>query len=990
MPLIPERVAIPVTTGVNLTTPGRLVPPVQLLEAENSRFPRGAGATKRRGHIATRVRSGVAIPAEDTRVIDVPTITPAWEDQPFPAGWVFGFGMEDVPAGTVMETSLNPTAGLFYGAAKRDDETLVWDGHRLFSRTTTQSAWATTNAVLPRLRSEVIAKTNTPQAGVQAGCTGRIRVVAWMDDTTVTYTVLDSATDSIIVPATAISGVVADHMRVLTIGAFAHIIFHTSGDIVSRYTINHNDPRVITNTSLGACTGFFDFYKVTNDRWVFVRNDDGDIRVSWHRASGLSDLSIASSNPTVGVDPQAIAIASSGSTYGIAWRDTDEGFFVRGAVYALDGSALSSEYDIQAIDETDLPKPITLAFTSTAPPEPDHDTYNAWFDWVGVAAEGGLSHAAFTASAVDYLITRFHLYLGSSAFSVGSRSFVWAGFTSPFQSSWFLLDDEVKPVGRVEYITANVDTSDTRAVMQVNSKASYPTVFNGGYGCRIRVAVEPPGVATNGSIAYADPSIKFYELDMLPPLRAAQAGRALYFAGAQVWSYDGLSLTEAGFHLAPEGVTGAPDTGGAMTAGDYIYRVDLCSRNAFNEEHRSASFYTSPITVASSGQVVLSIPTVLTRRDDSYFLIYRNEAAGTQWYLINSRDPDSADFVPNDLTAAGTSWTDTGAVTSASLILRELHPANGGFGYLDQFTAPACEIIASGHDRLWVAGGEIPFGQVHPSRLYIPTEAPSFNAFLAIQIDRAAEPITAIGFVGETRAYFRRTQCYVQQGDGPDNSSRGTWETARLAYADVGAVGPEGLGLISAGLLFQSPAGIRLLSAGGGLSPVGQPVDTVTKDLLLTGTVISGPDQEARFYHSDGCVVFNYQYGTWSTWTVGCAGVVLEPDGALLAKPNGRVWKETEGLWLDDGHPYRHRIRFAWLRRGDLMDFQRVRRIGAVGEADPANPHNIHVDVYYDEREFPEEVFDWTYPDPNTQNTDEFGGLTFGSGAFGDTGDTDV
>ena len=268
-------------------------------------------------------------------------------------------------------------------------------------------------------------------------------------------------------------------------------------------------------------------------------------------------------------------------------------------------------------------------------------------------------------------------------------------------------------------------------------------------------------------------------------------------------------------------------------------------------------------------------------------------------------------------------------------------------------------------------------------------ETPSFNPVLAVAVDRSIEPITAIGFFGESRIYFRRTQSYVHEGDGPDNSSSTSWTTPRLAYSDVGAVGPEGLALISRGLLFQSPAGIRLIGPGGALQPIGVPTDSIAKDLSLCGTLVSGPDQEVRFYAKQGdTLVYNYQYDCWSTWRLTAAGVARDPDTglALLANPRGKFWTETEGVYLDGGSAYNHRVRFAWLRRGDLMDFQRVRRIGALGSCNPEEAHQVRAEVFYDEREFAEEWFAWDYPD-DSQNTTSFGDASFGDGAFGDTGE---
>jgi hypothetical protein len=159
----------------------------------------------------------------------------------------------------------------------------------------------------------------------------------------------------------------------------------------------------------------------------------------------------------------------------------------------------------------------------------------------------------------------------------------------------------------------------------------------------------------------------------------------------------------------------------------------------------------------------------------------------------------------------------------------------------------------------------------------------------------------------------------------------------------------------------------------------------VAKQFRVTGVHVSGEDQEVRWYSSGaGAIVYNYQYNTWSRWTVNAAGVARNPTTnlAVLAAPDGFILDEVDGLYRDNGRTYRHRVRFAWLRAGSLVDFQRVRCIGAVGVA--SDDHRVHVDVYYNEREHVGEVFEWDYPDDGW-NTDTFGAESFGSGTLGDT-----
>ncbi len=999
-----------------------------LLEALNSRFPTGSGATKRRGHVATVARNTTPIPPnESPPAFDPPAEHTLYSasDRSLPTDWLFGWGAiydNRRDATVAVGTSEHPDAGLLFGAALRDSEAVVWNGHQFLSRSPGQAAGeplpTTESAVFPMARVEPIAKAaGSAQNRVQVADTGRIRVAAWYNEDTdeVEYSVVDSITGTSIVAPTVVDPAFSDveHIRIVPVGQWVHILVSDSSLLLRRCSIHADSPRDVSTTSLGVCDTHFDYDKVSDTDWVVLRNGGADdLYVTWHYANGAVNAQThESSTPSMGdvegIGAVSIAVHPASGNFCIAVRgelDQDgagEGGLIHGIysrVYLPDGTAgVSVVTTVVDTASADNGRQITVAPKYLYNVD-GYDLFDIYYDTdTGSGNTIGVARV-HNEDVVDYTEVRYHFLLASKAFRVGDRTFCWAGYRTPFQSSWVLLDETLRPVGKCNYITANVPADgDHHHLFSVNFSGDAPrkdrVVHHSALSYRIRVASEAPSLGENTPAVFADPSIEIVTLDFLPPLRTAQAGRALYVAGAQQWSYDGAELTEAGFHFGPENVTAVlAGSGGGLSVGAYRWRVDLCYRNAQNEEIRSNSFFTDEYSPTSGQKATLTIPTVPTRRDNSYFLIFRNEINGTQWYLVSSRDPASALFLRNDWNdgTASVSFLDDGlsTPTDAELIAAEPHPGNAGPGYLQPVGAAAHEVIAAGHDRVWIAGGEIGPGQVHPSRLYTPGEAPSFNPLLVVQVDRAAEPITAIGFIGEMRAYFRSTQSYVHEGDGPDNSSNGVWLPPRLAYADVGAVGPESLALISAGLLFQSPAGIRLMGPGGALTPIGRPVDSLAADLSIAGALVVGPDQEVRFYARSGqSLVYNYHYDTWTTWSVTAAGVTRNPDTglAVLAAHRGYLWDETEGVWTDAGSPYNHRIRFSWLRRGDLMDFQRVRRIGGLGTWDPEQPHKVHVDVYYDEREFAEEWFDWDMPDPGSANTTEFGDGSFGDGAFGDT-----
>lgn len=997
MALQRDTVAIPVARGINVNTPARLVDAQELLEARNVRVTAATGARKRRGHNGQKIRGAKALPGGWTQ----PQFTRSTFVAPYYTGnrnifadWLLGYGYapstEVTDASLALPSSSHPD-GIAYGMAQRDDETLVWDGNRLLSRTSLDlpgGQFAEFNAVMPTLNSEAFAKANVAQSKPDVADNGTIRVAAWVTNTTPYYSVFDSTTGTLITGPNAIVGPSAAAVRTVPVGDWVHIfISDADTQTIQLRSIHRSTPLSLSSRTLGDCNGYFDVWKESDTSLIIAQSQTTAIQVRYLDADGSLIASknwSADTGGATGITAVAVCTHPTTTKLGLAWRTATQ---VQARCYTSTGTTTGTVKTLGTITTATRAVAIAPKYLLSG----GEEVFNVYWDDYATARTTNIARFAPT-PGVLYSASTYHLLLGSQAFRVGDRTFIWAARNSTYQSGWVLLDEKLKSVGKAEYAVANTPTQAdlAKALPSVNWYGTAPAKDRCVYHCalstRVRVPVEPTTAGINPPAVYSEPYIKFVQLDFLPRLRSAQAGRTTYFAGAQLWAYDGAELTESNFVFAPEDITVENDVtvGDLVSDGHYIYRVDLCYRNAQNEEIRSASFYTSMFTLTGGTSLKLTIPTTLTRRENAYFLIFRNENNGTVWYLANSRDPSSPLFLRNDQSVAQVTYVDS-SVSDAELISREQHP-NQSFDHLDPFAAPACEVISAGANRLWLAGGEIEPGQVYPSRLFRPGEVPAFHNDLAVQVDRNAEEITAIGFVGEATVFFRKTHNYILDPSGIDNEGNGDWTTPRRSLTDIGAVSQESVATISGGIVFQSPAGFRMFTPGGGLAPIGLPVDKIAKTLNVTAAVVVGADQEVRFYGWDGLtLVYNYQYNSWSTWDIAAAGAIKDPSTnlAVIATPFGTLLREADGIWTDDSQVYKMRIRFAWLHAGGVLDWQQVRRIGAVGEA--AGEHKIHVDVYYNEREFAEETFDWDYPESD-QNLDTFGSGSFGDGSFGDTG----
>lgn len=1020
MALVKDTVAIPLASGIQPSTRARLLEPIKLLEADNVQFVLDQGPQKRHGHDSKVVRTLAEYPGLNG--LTPPTAAPlrsnfSKSNPNLPATWLYGWGIRGTePATTVdpFEVSPQPNVGQLFGIAGRDNELVLWDGHRVFSHAPGQSArfgeaqtgtsatTAKSPATMPMLRAAQIAKISDAQLSPDAADNGVVRAVAWLNSDLVTgaYSVFDSATGAGLVMGQTITYQAPKVLRVISVGPWFHILVSdTTANLLEMRSFHQDAPSNLITRSFGPVDQQFDVKKINETSFVIIKSKTNAITAFVCEADGqvLTTFTPALGGFSASLNLAIACEVDADGIIGIAWQTAGAPVVVNFATYNQGGGTVTAR---QQVTTNVTGKRMTLS------PRVVHiNPANKIWD---VFVEDLISSVArvftFTVQAglnSTQVAVRRRMILASHAFRVGNRNFLWmapwlANGSLGLQSTWFLCDTALLPVGKMAYGQANKASTDpntplTLAGVNWNSPDAIPfkdrIVFQGALGFNVRVPTVTSGLTPTPNGVFTEPSIMFYELDFLPRMVAGQAGRTTYFSGAQLWAYDGAEMVEAGFHMAPEGVTAVQTVGGgALSAGTYRYRVDLCHKNAQGEEVRSWSLITAGVTVGANDRITVTIPQhPMTRREDAYFLVFRTTANGTLFKLANTRNPAAAGFIRN--TSAADTFTFVDGLADATLDANEAHPANSGGNYLDPLPAPACEIVAAGRDRLWLAGGELASGEAAPSRLFFPGQTPAFSPALNIQVDRNAEPITAIGFVGEVTAIFRRTATYIVDSDGPDNSLVGDWGRARITVADTGAVSQEALALTTVGLWFQAPAGLRLLTNNGVMDPqAGHDVDPIAAGATFSAAVVVPHHSQVRWYSRDSSkpsIVVDYNSNAWSTWTgLTNVGAVFWPvtNFAALARGDGYVWTEQEGLFTDAGNAYEQRVRLAWLRGRQLGDFQRVRRFALFGKAEA--PLNLRIRLFYDEREFHDEEMIEVFPEADgashpesVYNTSQWGAL---------------
>lgn len=547
---------------------------------------------------------------------------------------------------------------------------------------------------------------------------------------------------------------------------------------------------------------------------------------------------------------------------------------------------------------------------------------------------------------------QYHGFYGNTLWSRGGLRTSWGVSAQP---TLLLLNTADKPVGKLNGLTS------------YGSYHGFYARWPGNYvysGVAPRatvgiVSVQEQLQTSQGKTPYQAPVADVIDLDFLHPLSVTVQGKSAFIAGAQVWEYDGRRLTEAGFHLAPE-VDMVSDTGTAL-ATPLTYRVELFDVSEKGEQTRSASIPYKTKTEVLAGQTDLSTIWVgPSWRRGSAVLTF--QSLNSAVYLESSRDPTKSPAFGATFAAHAYGMPATyrpGAVSGDE----EIHPSST-IGYLQPNSFPACELIATGNNRLWLAGGQVPIGSVTTSMLYQPGFAAGWNDYNTQHIEGLADPVVDFAFLQDSAFVFKTNNVYLVNSDGPDNFGQGPqWPPPRqlsvggTPFRNSAVSTPEGV-------MFVSNAGAKLINYAGGMSPIGDADPELFKGKIVAAVNFASKDQ-VRWYKSNGdAVVFDYREGRFSTWTgLECRTAFVANERAYLVRLGGYLWREaygTEEVWQDDTTSIEMLIRTAWNPMGTgEIGYGRCRRIAWTGEF--RGDHNVRMRTFYNESAVHEDeyVLNW-------------------------------
>jgi len=452
-----------------------------------------------------------------------------------------------------------------------------------------------------------------------------------------------------------------------------------------------------------------------------------------------------------------------------------------------------------------------------------------------------------------------------------------------------------------------------------------------------------------------------------------QLNNNLFISGGLLQIYDGQQVVEQGFNLYPEDAYAAGSaSGGSMSNGTYgVVAVYTWTDNQGNR-HQSAPSPTTTITLSGGGssqKITFTVPTLhLTTKSDVIIDVYRTEDAQSTFYKCTS----VASPISNDTTVDSVDVVLTAA--DASIISNEILYTSGGV--LDNTSAPACDLVISHTNRVWIAGLD-DGNRLQYSKIVRKGEGVAFNEDLSISLDPIGGDIVQLASMDGNLIILKRDNIYVLAGDGPsDTGAQASFTEPQLVSTDVGCVDSNSVVLGPKGLIFKSSKGIYQLDTSLGVEYIGAPVEDYNQYSITTSQLIDDLN-EIRFGCSDGTVlVYNYFFNQWSTFKgQNQLDSITWQGDYLYVSSDDSVYIENRESFKDNGAFVESIIKTGWIRVGDIQDFQRVKRVSLIGNW--KSKHSLQVRIYTDYRPEITDERIFTVDDILSINEDYYGSGTF-------------
>lgn len=920
MPLRVAPLPIQFAGGIDSKTDQKQVPATKLLDLQNATFIKQTTLSKRNGY---RALGNTALPLTGISSLGQPFST-------------------ELPALTKPQ-----------GIAVRGNELLKFDGANAYSYLPQVDQWSFCDDIMSVVASsDPVARTGGFQAQPDVASNNGCTVVAWEDGTGgVWYSLLETDSNRVIVKPLQIASN-ARSPRCLAVGTVLHVLYAVPTlNAVYAMVVNPTTPLIFNTPQIlvSELNGATPIY----DACPTAYNADLPGLIAWSSPTGfkvgyISPAGILGSPltglPSVGSDTQTTTAA-----IGCAWTATA----TAGApvvVMGCDGTSLNYAFFDQNLLNTSggtitgtftAPRRVALAFAGSFVANGGNNDIVRWALDCGAADDTtNKVYTGYLDSGDGQQVNLPILQHGltSRAWSYNGDAYVTIGHPAKFFSyaAAIKLKSDLSLVAYDSAVAARLVVGQSPGLP---TRSHLSSAFVDGSDVTLPLLYNIQLSSKNGD-KFSEVGIRLYALDFNSDSawQSAQLGRGLYVASACMQHYDGDRVAEADFHCAPDNSAGTilitqGSTGSLTLLGTYVYKFVYEEIDAQGELHRGAVSAGSSITLTGSNQTVLiAIPSyALTAKRRVRIGVFRSVSGDdSEYFRCSSIDVTQTGAIPNAYLSNNPAIalaTFEDQMSDAVLATQEPLYTNGGVLSNDPPTFGGAMLATAGGRLIWDDCDDPDV--VHFSQPRADETAAELVAALSWRKDHFGGKLVAIGVMDDAVFAFAETAIYGVVGAGPDitgGTQNTSYSPAALLTSDVGCKAPGSICQSPIGICFQSSKGIMLLGRDRQVVDIGRDVYAYNDQTVVRATLL--PDRHQILFLTDAgrTLLYDYEHQQWSTFTnhEGLDAVVVEGVYHYV-RTDGRVFRETPGLYKDDNAHIPMIIETAWIKlTGYLQGWQRV------------------------------------------------------------------
>lgn len=916
MALQPSAVRLLFSGGVDTKSDPKTIPTAKLLALENGVFTRGLSIKKRNGY-------------------------------------------EDVSL-AIDGSSIPVTGNRWLGA--RGDELLTFTPNRAYSQQPDHDHWADAGTVYSVVSTDQPAvRTGTDQTMPDHATNGGVTAYAWEDSRGgVWWSAVDSSTGRVCRAPEQLDAL-GQRPRCCACGDAIHVYWANA-------TVKNILVVVVNPTTPGAAVTpavLVDDLNASNPSYDAEPSTyaGSPVVIAWAQI-GTTDYRVGFVHPTGVIGSPSTVLPSplvrtgallTGPIAVSAWKGGSAAEL--GVVYARAGEVHADYFSIGAIggvailvkgtDATVEPViAVRVAATMTDEIDVASGLPKLWaaYEIAGATPDTAqVRSAVYNTIAVTLGATLRSVGLASRAFFVDNLPFAVAVHDTTYFNTYITvrLSDMFSAVGR--HTPATAAGLPTRAHL-----SSVPDASSVCLPYRERLISENHDKFTETGLRLIS-----FDFDNVDSHQTQNFGRGLYMAGACPMHYDGHLWTEQGFHVGPERIVPVKSAGGAMTSNQtYEYAVWYEWTDGQGEIHRGPTSINTVVAMGvSDTEVTLTLPTLrITQKPNVRICVARTfDAQATSLNRISSLDPNVSGpngYIANDPTVDSVTFVDQ--MADAVARTQEGLYTNGGI--LSTDPSDLGSVVAGGKSRLFYSDPSDPL-VIRFSQPFQDGYGAELPPELFLRCDAYGGDVTGLANLDDAIIVTKENALNAFGGDGPlenGDSSQGGFSTPQLVTSDVGCTNPASIVLTPVGLMFQSAKGIMQCDRSRTVTYIGADVEAYNGQTIRRATLLPGRTAVIFLTDSGLTLYYDYYFRQWSTFTnhEGYDAVVAAGVYHYI-RTDGRIFRETPGVYSDAGRAIKLRLETAWIKMQEyLQGFAKFWHALLLG--DWKSPHQLVMQVQSD------------------------------------------